>query len=101
MLEVTLDTYNEAALQALNGNNKNLALHYFSTALSRIQQSSDQGTSTERTNYFARKVEQLQSGVTAENSDRSSIDEALPDARVLAEWEALEQKQTDWQKKRY
>lgn len=29
MLEVTLDTYNEAALQALNGNNKDLALHYF------------------------------------------------------------------------
>lgn len=59
MLAVTLDTYNEAALQAVNGNNKKLALHYFSTALSRIQQSNSHTVSAEKTDYFKRKVEQL------------------------------------------
>jgi|APSaa5957512535_1039671.scaffolds.fasta_scaffold153145_1 hypothetical protein len=101
MLQVTLDTYNEAAIQALDNNNKNLALHYFSTALGRIKQSPEQEVSSQRSEYFQRKVEQLQNDIAIEESNTSNNHEAMPDAGVIAEWRALEQQENEWRKKRY
>ena len=101
MLQLTLDTYNEAAIQALNDNNKNLALHYFSTALGRIKQSSNQEISSRHSNYFQHKVAQLQNDLAVVESGTNNNQEAMPDAGVIAEWQALEQQENEWRKKRY
>lgn len=101
MLAVTLDTYNEAALKAATGHNKKLALHYFSTAFSRIQQSKTHSVSPEKFAYFKRKVEQLQLEVASETTTNRPETAPLPDEAVIAEWQALEQEQNSWRKKRY
>lgn len=99
MLLVSLDTYKEAADTAVSRNNKGLALHYCSTALSRLNQDpSLEDLDKERT-YFSERAlkleQQIQSGI------HNPKDQAEPENAVMAEWQALEKTDDSWKKRRF
>ena len=99
MLLVTLDIYKEAADAALSKNNPGLALHYCSTALSRLNQDpSLKGLDQERV-HFTERVRTLEQQIQMANHDSES--QTAPEEALLAEWQALEKPDDSWKKRRF
>lgn len=100
ILRVSLDTYKEAANQAITANNLGLALHYYGMANSRLNQNpSLVGLESQRV-FFDEKVKALETRLQTEQASPSADDEAQ--AAVLAQWQALEKPDdSSWKKRRY
>jgi len=99
MLLVTLDTYKEAADNAISRNNNGLALHYYSTALSRLNQDPAlDGLEKERA-YFTGQVHKLEQQIQAGNHSAKLA--AAPEEEVLAQWQSLDKPDDSWKKRRF
>jgi hypothetical protein len=99
MLLVTLDTYKEAADTALSRNNSSLALHYYATALSRLNQDpSLEGLDKEKA-YFTELVQKLKQ--QTQTGNQNPKDQSTPQEAVLAEWQALGKPDDSWKKRRF
>ncbi len=99
MLLVTLDTYKDAADNALSRNNNGLALHYFSTALSRLNQDKTLGGLDKEKAYFTERVQRLEQQIQSGN--QNPLSQSAQQEEVLAQWQALGKPDESWKKRRF
>jgi hypothetical protein len=99
ILLVVLDTYKDAADAASSGNNHGLALHYCSTVLIRLNQDPTLIGLDKEKAYFTERVRQLEQQL--QNQNQYSGAQHAPEEAVMAEWQALDQPDDSWKKRRF
>ncbi|MDA0929470.1 MAG: hypothetical protein O2861_15455 [Proteobacteria bacterium] len=101
LIGVTLDFYCEAAKRADNGNNKSLALHYYSMAMGQIDHCTSEQVRGDRSPFIAQRISELTLEVENEKVDLGNEEGMLPNSSVVAEWEALTKEEDEWRKNYY
>lgn len=101
MIGVTLDFYCEAAKRADSGDNKSLALHYYSMAMGQIEHSTSEKLRSERAPAIAQRISDLTRALEHEKAVANNEEGLLPNSSVVAEWEALNKEEEEWRKNYY
>lgn len=100
ILGVSVDFYCEAARHAAEGDNKSLALHYYSMAKGQLDSTDSDTIGTERAPMIAAQISVLTEELESKKAQQQQSG-TLPDASVLAEWEAMDQEEEKWRKSYY
>lgn len=101
LIGVTLDFYCEAAKRADHGNNKSLALHYYSMAMGQIDHCTSEQLRNDRSPFITQRISELTRELESEQADLCNEEGLLPHASVVAEWEALNKEEDEWRKNYY
>ena len=100
ILGVSVDFYCEAAKHATEGDNKSLALHYYSMAKGQLDSSEADSIGSERGSMIEAQIAVLTEELENKKAQQQE-NGSLPDASVLAEWEAMDQEEEKWRKSYY